>query len=82
MLLVLMPAVVLWILALAIDTSTHPYDMLDAEPELVSGYHVDIGGVLFMVLYLGEGMLLSTVISLPVLSFLMLVSGLFQYLAS
>ena len=58
MLLVLVPVVLLWLIALAIDSSSHPYDVLEAEPELVSGYHVDIGGVLFMVLYLCEGILI------------------------
>merc|ERR1712137_1273816 len=33
----------------------HPYDVLEAEPEVVSGYYVDYGGVVFMLIYLAEG---------------------------
>jgi len=42
-----------------VESSVHPYDVLEAEPELVSGYYVDYGGVAFMVIYLGEGISLS-----------------------
>jgi NADH:ubiquinone oxidoreductase subunit H len=41
-----------------LETSVHPYDVLECEPELVSGYYVDYGGVAFMVIYLAEGILL------------------------
>ena len=40
-----------------LELSIHPYDVLECEPELVSGYYVDLGGVCFMVVYLAEGML-------------------------
>ena len=36
----------------------HPYDVLEAEPEVVSGYYVDYGGVVFMVIYLAEGVVI------------------------
>ena len=58
MLLATVPIAVLFILAIVLDSSTHPYDILEAEPEVVSGYHTDLGGVLFMVIYLTEGILL------------------------
>ena len=38
-----------------IETSIHPYDILEAEPEVVSGYYVDYGGYVFMLIYLAEG---------------------------
>jgi NADH:ubiquinone oxidoreductase subunit H len=41
-----------------LETSIHPYDVLECEPELVSGYYVDYGGVAFMVIYLAEGIML------------------------
>ena len=41
-----------------VESSVHPYDVLEAEPEIVSGYYVDYGGVAFMVIYLGEGIAL------------------------
>merc|ERR1711976_310361 len=38
-----------------VDSSIHPYDMIECEPELVCGYFVDHGGVLFMLVYLADG---------------------------
>ncbi len=43
---------------LLLETSCHPYDVLECEPEVVSGYYVDQGGVAFMLVYLGEGLVL------------------------
>ncbi len=51
-----LPSVVLLytILSLA-EAAAHPYDVVECEPELVSGYYVDHGGVSFMLIYLAEG---------------------------
>ena len=57
------PLVCTYVVASLADTSIHPYDVLEAEPEVVSGYYVDYGGVAFMVIYLGEGMAIA--MSLP-----------------
>ena len=43
-----------------VECSLHPYDVLESEPEIVSGYYVDYGAVVFMVIYLGEGIALLT----------------------
>jgi len=48
-----------YVLVGLIETSVHPYDVLECEPELVSGYYVDYGGVVFMLIYLSEGILVS-----------------------
>jgi len=53
------PLVLCYAVACMVESSVHPYDVLEAEPELVSGYYVDYGGVAFMVIYLGEGISLS-----------------------
>jgi NADH:ubiquinone oxidoreductase subunit H len=47
-----------YLLVVCLETSIHPYDVLEAEPEVVSGYYVDYGGVVFMLLYLTEGVIL------------------------
>ena len=47
-----------YVLVVLLETSCHPYDVLEAEPEVVSGYYVDYGGYVFMVLYLAEGVVL------------------------
>ena len=38
-----------------LECSLHPYDVLECEPEIVSGYYVDHGAVAFMLIYLSEG---------------------------
>jgi len=38
-----------------LDGGIHPYDVIECEPELVSGYYIELGGVLFIVCYLSEG---------------------------
>ena len=48
----------LYILTCCLETSMHPHDVLEAEPELVSGYYVDHGAAYFMLLYLVEGMVM------------------------
>ena len=45
----------IYILIVAVECSLHPYDLLECEPELVSGYYVDHGAVAFMIIYLAEG---------------------------
>ena len=47
--------VVVYAVATMIETSLHPFDLLECEPEIVSGYYVDHGSVGFMLIYLGEG---------------------------
>ena len=60
-------AVCMWLLVcvyglvVCLETSLHPYDVLEAEPEVVSGYYVDYGGVVFMLLYLTDGVVLLQV---------------------
>ncbi|MCP3680486.1 MAG: NADH-quinone oxidoreductase subunit H [Gammaproteobacteria bacterium] len=54
---VALPAVVAVYLVLSLaESSAHPYDVVECEPELVCGYYVDHGGVSFMLIYLAEGM--------------------------
>ena len=51
----ILPALV-YAVACFMEGSIHPYDVLEAEPEVVSGYYQDHGGISFMLIYLGEGM--------------------------
>ena len=50
--------VVIYIAILLAETTLHPYDVVECEPELVSGYYVDHGGIAFMLIYLAEGICL------------------------
>ena len=44
-----------YVVVVLLECSVHPYDVLEAEPEVVSGYYVDYGGYVFMVVFLAEG---------------------------
>ena len=52
-------AVTSYVACVVLESSIHPFDVLEAEPELVSGWYVDYGGVVFMVIYLGEGIAIT-----------------------
>ena len=60
------PLVVAYGIVCMVESSVHPYDVLEAEPEIVSGYYVDYGGVAFMVIYLGEGIALPRTMSITI----------------
>nr|APQ44785.1 NADH dehydrogenase subunit 1 [Diplonema papillatum] len=55
-----------YVLITLLELSIHPYDVLECEPELVSGYYVDLGGVSFMVVYLAEGILACCLVLIAV----------------
>nr|ATQ37472.1 NADH dehydrogenase subunit 1 [Diplonema sp. ATCC 50224] len=57
-LLALVWVIVLWVLSILLEGGVHPYDVMECEPELVSGYYVDLGSVVFVVCYLSEGLYL------------------------
>ena len=56
----MLPLLVVYLVVSATTLSIHPYDVLECEPELVSGWYVDMGGVAFMLIYLAEGIALTT----------------------
>ncbi len=55
----MVPMMVCYGIGVLIESSIHPFDVLEAEPEIVSGYYVDYGSIAFMVIYLGEGVSIS-----------------------
>lgn len=46
--------VVVWFIALLCETQRTPFDIAEAESELVAGWMTEYGGVLFTMLILGE----------------------------
>nr|QHQ98625.1 NADH dehydrogenase subunit 1 [Namystynia karyoxenos] len=45
-----------------LESGVQPFDLVECEPEVVSGYFVDHGGVLFMLIYLGDGVIFVCVL--------------------
>ena len=48
------PLFILWLLSILAETNRHPFDLPEAESELVSGYNVEYSGGSFALYFLGE----------------------------
>lgn len=53
---ILLPIISLIFLTFLLETNRAPFDLSEAESELVTGYHVEYGGFFFGLYYLGEYM--------------------------
>jgi len=53
--LLILPVIsILAIVIFTIEINRHPFEIIEGESELVSGYNVELGSVLFIVFFLGE----------------------------
>jgi len=50
----LLPIFIFYIIIMLAETNRHPFDLPEAEPEIVAGYITEYSGMLFSLFYLGE----------------------------
>jgi NADH-quinone oxidoreductase subunit H len=64
------PAFVIYLVAALAETNRPPFDLPEAESELVAGYHTEYSGIKFALFYLGEYLHTVTVAAVAVTLFL------------
>ncbi len=64
------PAFLIYMIAALAETNRPPFDLPEAETELVAGYHTEYSGIKFAMFYLGEYMQMITVSAVGVTLFL------------
>jgi NADH-quinone oxidoreductase subunit H len=65
-----LPAFAIYLIAGLAETNRPPFDLPEAESELVAGYHTEYSGIKFALFYLGEYLNTLTVASIAVTLFL------------
>jgi NADH-quinone oxidoreductase subunit H len=68
----LLPAFIIFIVSMLAETNRHPFDLPEAESELVSGYNVEYSAIGFALFFLGE---YGRIIAMRVLASLLFLGG-------
>lgn len=50
----LVPLILIWVISSVAETNRRPFDFSEGESELVSGFNIEFGGVLFTIIFLRE----------------------------
>jgi NADH-quinone oxidoreductase subunit H len=66
----LLPSFVVYVIAMVGETNRPPFDLPEAEGELVGGFHTEYSSIKFALFFLGEYIALTTVSALAVTMFL------------
>jgi NADH-quinone oxidoreductase subunit H len=66
----LLPSFIVYIIAMVGETNRPPFDLPEAEGELVGGFHTEYSSIKFALFFLGEYIALTTVSALAVTMFL------------
>jgi len=66
----LLPMFLMFIVSMLAETNRHPFDLPEAESELVSGYNVEYSGMSFALFFLGEYASMLLMSTLAVIFFL------------
>jgi NADH-quinone oxidoreductase subunit H len=66
----LLPSFIVYVIAMVGETNRPPFDLPEAEGELVGGFHTEYSSIKFALFFLGEYIALTTVSALAVTMFL------------
>jgi len=85
----LLPCTILFFISMLAETNRAPFDLPEAEAELVAGYNVEYSSIIFAMFFLGEYsnmLLMSTILVLlffggwlPILNYFTFLSGYFYF---